>query len=275
MSGAALAVETYIKVEYDLPYFEPEKGETAAAKHQLLDLYWTDNSVAKPVVIYVHGGGWAFGDKSEVHQKPSYFVSQGMHFVSMNYRLRWEYSIYHQVADVASVVNWVVNNAATYGFDPDKIILMGHGAGAHLVSLVATDEKFLRAIGLSLKNILSVVAIDTAGFDIRRQIESSGLLDARLYSLIFGDKESVWVAASPISHVAAGKNIPGFALLYVVGSETTVPQTKAFAKKLSDASIDAIIIPGNEKTNQSIDEEIGTEGDQPTLALMTFIRAKL
>ena len=138
-----------------------------------------------------------------------------------------------------------------------------------------TDEKFLRAIGLSLKNILSVVAIDTDGFDIRRQIESSGLLDARLYSLIFGDKETVWAAASPISHVAAGKNIPGFALLYVVGSETTVPQTKAFAKKLSDASIDAIIIPGNEKTNQSIDEEIGTEGDQPTLALMTFIRAKL
>ena len=48
-----------------------------------------------------------------------------------------------------------------------------------------------------------------------------------------------------------------------------------FAKKLNAAEVEAIMIPGNEKTAQSINKELGDKGDIPTQALMAFIRAKI
>jgi len=255
-------------------YYEDE------AKHdpdlQSLDIYWQSKQDKLPVIIYVHGGGWAFGDKINIHQKPDYFLSQGIAVVSMNYRLRWDYRIFDQAEDITSVIVWVKNNAETYGLDADKIILMGHAAGAHLVSLVATNHSYLKAAGLSLGDIVSVVAIDTASFDINRlMVELGSFIERRQHQLIFGNDEEVWRQSSPIHHVASGKNIPAFAILYVARDEETKLQAMGFAKKLNDAEIDTIMIPGNEKTAQSINEELGKTGDIYTQALMAFIRAKI
>lgn len=243
---------------------------------QSLDVYWQNKQQKLPVIIYVHGGGWAFGDKAEIHRKPDYFLSQGIAVVSMNYRLRWDYRIFDQAEDVASVVVWIKNNAETYGLDAGKIILMGHAAGAHLVSLVATNPNYLKAAGLSLRDITSVVAIDTASFDINRlMIELGSFVERRQHQLIFGNDEEVWKQSSPIHHVSSGKSILSFAIIYVAQDEETKLQAMGFAKKLSTADIEAIMIPGNEKTTQSINEELGKTGDVSTHALMAFIRAKI
>ncbi len=243
---------------------------------QSLDLYWQSKQDKLPVIIYVHGGGWAFGDKADIHQKPDYFLSQGIAVVSMNYRLRWDYRIFDQAEDVASVIVWVKDNAETYGLDATKIILMGHAAGAHLVSLVATNHSYLKAAGLSLGDIVSVVAIDTASFDINRlMVELGNFIERRRIEIIFGNDEEVWRQSSPIHHVTSGKNIPSFAILYVAQDEETKLQAMGFAQKLSAAEVETIMIPGNEKTAQSINEELGKKGDIYTLALMTFIRAKI
>ena len=89
----------------------------------------------------------AFGDKNEVNHKPDYFVPNGFAFISMNYRLRWDYELFHQLEDVVSVVSWVHENAGAYGPDASRIVLMGNGAGGHLASLVGTDERHLKGGG--------------------------------------------------------------------------------------------------------------------------------
>jgi len=257
----------------DLVYASDEK---AGFEFQTLDLYWQDNAAPRPVILYVHGGGWLLGDKADVGLKPAYFVPNGFAFISMNYRLRMEFDIYDQLEDIASVARWVRENNEAYGLDPNKIILMGHGAGAHLVSLIATDERYLKAQDVSFDSIPLVVTIDTLSFDIPRVMTELGsFLERRNHSLVFGQSEDVWKAASPISYVREGANTPAFALLYVSDNESTSVQTKSFAKALAKAKVEAILIPGNDKTAQTIDDELGRSDDRSTQALITFIRIKI
>ena len=262
-----------IQIARDLVYGPRESKD---AHLQSLDVYYQDTRTARPVVIYVHGGSWAFGDKQEVNHKPEFFVSQGISFVSMNYRLRWDYKLYDQLEDIASVVGWVKENSGTFGFDPERIILMGHGAGAHLVSLVATDSSYLRARELDVSDLRAVVAIDTLSFDIPRVMKELGnFVERRQHRLIFSDEEQVWEAASPIHHIKENRNIPSFAVLFVADNEANTLQAKAFTKKLSQAGIDTLMIPGNSKTSDTIDAELGELSDTPTQAMMAFIRAKI
>lgn len=261
------------QVTRDIYYGDPEARDR---NYQSLDIYWWDDRKRRPVIIYVHGGGWAFGDKADVQEKPAYFLGQGMALVSMNYRLRWNYKVEHQAEDIASVVDWVRKNAGSYGFDPSRIILMGHAAGAHLVSLVGTDETYLKQKGMSLADLKAVVAIDTESYDIPRLMDELGtFVQKRHHRVIFGDDRESWIAKSPITHVEAGKKFPAFAILYLPENEPSTVQAKAFAKQLSKAGSEIILIPGNEKTRETIDEELGREGDTPTQALITFIHAKI
>src|SRR5205814_9652546 len=98
-----------------------------------------------PVVSYVHRGEWTKGDKSEVSYKPKFFNDNGVVFVSTNYRLYPAAKFPAHAEDVASAVRWAVDDVAKYGGDPKKIVLMGHSAGCHLVTLVALDPKYLKA----------------------------------------------------------------------------------------------------------------------------------
>ena len=272
MTAVAAESVTY-KSTLDVSYVSTSDSDSDL---QSLDIYWQDKKQKLPVIVYVHGGGWAFGDKSDVHQKPDYFLSRGIAVVSMNYRLRWDNTVLDQVEDVVKVVLWVQQNAEAYGLDPNSIILMGHAAGAHLVSLAATNQSYLQSAGLDLQAIKAVVAINTASFDINRlMIELGSFVERRQHRLVFGDDEEVWRQSSPAHHVKTGKHIPAFAILYAASSEGIKLQAMGFAKKLSSADVETILIPGDDKTSESIDEELGSEGDVSTLALMAFIRAKI
>ena len=101
-------------------------------RHLSLDIYPTSQPNA-PVMIYVHGGGWRRGNKSNVDAKPAAFNQHGFAFISMDYRLIPEVDIAEQVGDVTAAIAWVKSNIARYGGDPNRIFLMGHSAGAHLV----------------------------------------------------------------------------------------------------------------------------------------------
>ncbi len=277
-----LSIAAFASAEQEAPPFEITRDiyygdETVADRNlQSLDVYWQNKQQKLPVVVYVHGGGWAFGDNAEVHEKPGYFLSKGIAFVSMNYRLRWDHRIFDQAEDIASVVAWIKSNAEAYSLDADKIILMGHAAGAHLVSLVATNQSYLKVAGLALGDITSVVAIDTASFDINRlMIDLGSFVERRQHQLIFESEEEVWKQSLPIHHVSSDKNIPSVAIIYAAQQEETKLQAMGFAKKLNAADVEAIMIPGNEKTAQSVNEELGKTGDVSTHALMAFLLAKI
>jgi len=229
-----------------------------------------------PVILYLHGGGWAFGDKQDVHLKPHFFTRNGFAFVSMNYRLRWDYKVYDQVVDVVSALRWVQEEGAAFGLDGSRVVLMGHAAGGHLASLVMTDPSYLKAEGMSGLNVKAVISIDSISYDVPRLMRELGsFIERRQHELIFSGDEKVWAAASPSTHVGKGAYIPAFALLYNPELASSSLQARGFAKTLSDAKASVIMIPGSVDAPSKTDELIGTAGNITTGALMAFLRSQI
>lgn len=240
------------------------------APHLLsLDVYAPARPLAKPapVVVWVHGGGWAVGDKANAMQyKPAFFTSAGYCLVSVNYRLsperntndpnRVRYPVHEQ--DIAAAVAWVHAHIARYGGDPERIALAGHSSGAHLVALVGTDESFLVARQLPLRAIKAVIALDTEAYDVPAHMQDRP--PSEMYLSAFGDDPEVWKRASPRYQVAAGKGIPPF-LLVTRG----LPERRAFctdfAAALQNANVSATVLELGGYSHEAVNRQIGAPGE--------------
>ena len=182
-----------------------------------LDIYYNSNTeTQKPVVIWVHGGAWSIGDKtSQIENKVSLYQSLNYVFVSVNYRLspypyeldnpdRIMYPTHNN--DVADAIKWVYDSIDQYGGNPNKIALLGHSAGGHLVALTGTNNSFLESRGMSLSNIKGVAAIDTEGYDVLAKVQDN----TNLYINAFGTDSTSNVEASPVYNIEDGTTYPKF-----------------------------------------------------------------
>jgi acetyl esterase/lipase len=244
----------------------------AGGERTRLDIYAPAEGVQLPVVIWIHGGAWQMGNKSMVHQKPEAFNAKKLILVSINYRLHPAVGYQQQAGDVAQAIRWVRDHAEEFGGDPKHIFLMGHSAGAHLAALVGTDGRYLEAAGLTLKELSGIVLLDGAGYDIPRQIEQAMLPRLKsLYTSVFSEDLAAQRAASPITHVAGGKGIPPFLILHVTSRRDSKAQSNALGEKLRQAGVDAKVVPAQGKTHATINRELGSHDDTPTLAVFEFL----
>ena len=102
-----------------------------------LDLYLPEKAARpRPVILYVHGGGWQGGDKS--NGPALRFASKGYAVASMNYRFSQHATFPAQIYDCKAAVRWLRANARKYGLDADHIGAWGGSAGGHLVALLGT-----------------------------------------------------------------------------------------------------------------------------------------
>jgi acetyl esterase len=90
-----------------------------------------------PAVIVVHGGGWRSGERGDFPLWNAWFASKGYVVFDIDYRLSPPPTWREAPADVGCAVGWVKENAARYGVDPRRVVLMGRSAGAHLALLTA------------------------------------------------------------------------------------------------------------------------------------------
>ncbi|HML21971.1 MAG TPA: alpha/beta hydrolase [Aggregatilinea sp.] len=235
-----------------------------------LDIYAAPDASNAPVIVFVHGGGWSLGDKTSVYLKPDHFIPMGYVFVSVNYRLVPDIAFPDNAQDVADAIAWVQANIATYGGDGGQIYLMGHSAGAHLISLVATDGQYLQAAGTDLPALSGVIALDSAAYNVVTRGESRRGLGP-LYENAFGTDETVWAQASPALHVAPDKGIPPFLLVYTGATDAHGVETTAFAQALEDAGVRAEVVSATDHTHASLNRQLGAEGDAPTAAVDAFL----
>jgi arylformamidase len=266
---------TPIHTAFNLAYAQTAGVE---ADLQMLDVYYSDPiSTRRPVMIYVHGGGWTSGDKTHVDAKPRFFVDAGYVFVSVNYRLSPQAKFPAHVEDVAAAVAWVIKHIETYGGDGSRIFVSGHSAGGHLAVLVSSDERYLKAQGLGLSAIKGVVSIDTAGYDF--SIFASRCKNHVLpepYSIPFGQDPAFWQLASPVSYIQAGKHIPPMAIVYSgdvgIGSDVRRElMATEFAVRLSAASIPNILIGAPDKNHGQINNDFGQSGDEMGQKAIEFL----
>src|SRR5690349_5672917 len=93
-------------VKRNIPYGNHER--------QVLDIYAPSGAKNRPVVFWIHGGGWQVGDKSDVQEKPRVFMEKGFVFVSTNYRLLPSVDMGTIVRDIARSIHWVHDHIAEY-----------------------------------------------------------------------------------------------------------------------------------------------------------------
>ena len=105
---------------------------------QNLDFYKTDRAIA-PLLVFVHGGYWQSGDKSDVGLIAEPYVTAGIHVAVINYSLAPQARMEDMVVEVRNAIKWLHANALRFGVDPQQISIMGHSAGGHLVSSMVTD----------------------------------------------------------------------------------------------------------------------------------------
>lgn len=166
---------------------------------QRLDVYLPQSPRNAPVILMVHGGAWRTGDKAMsrvVDNKAARWLTRGVIFVATNYRLLPTPPL-EQARDVARALAFAQAEAAGWGGDPAAFALMGHSAGAHLVSLLNSAPQI--ALELGARPWLGAVALDTAAMDIVATMQGRHY---RFYDKAFGSDPAQWQAGSPFQRLS-------------------------------------------------------------------------
>lgn len=266
---AEVCLAAEMKVERDVAYAEPKSDR------QSLDVYAPASGTEHPIVVWIHGGGWRQGDKAAVQVKPQAFVDRGFLFVSINYRFVPQVTLKEMTGDVAKGIRWVHDHAKERGGNPNSIFVMGHSAGAHLAALVCTDERYLKAEGLSLAIVKGCVPVDTAAYDVPRRFAQSDEKKAGAGKAVFGEEEASHRELSPITYVGKIKMIPPFLILHVADRADSKNQSEHFAKALQEAGVAATVFAAAGKTHGTINSELGLPNDKATQAMFEFVDRRL
>lgn len=237
---------------------------------QALDLWVPAGTKNAPLVLFVHGGGWKRGSKSNAMGRamPAHMLEQGYAFASVDYRLVPHSTVEDQAADVAAALAFLLARADDLGIDRTRVVLTGHSAGAHLVALVGTDERYLKTAGLSFADIDGVMPNDGAAYDVPAQMAQAGRFMAGTYEQAFGTDLARQRALSPTFHAAA-PNAPAFLLIHVQRKDG-IAQNTALAEALrrTGTAVEIGSFPGDGlKGHAEINRKLG-QPDYPATPVM-------
>lgn len=232
----------------------------------------------RPLVVWVHGGGWTEGDKADgIQDKVRLFTDAGYVFASVNYRLTEpdlvpaapRHPVHDQ--DVADAVAWLVQHSEEIGADPDRVAVLGHSAGGGITAAVATDGTYLSAHGLGVDAIRCAGSIDGEGYDVTRGATHPDPNVNTTYLNAFGDDPDVWERASPVNNVRRDAGIPAF-FIAARGTAMRLDLHAEFAAALRDADVPVTVIDARELDHAEVSDDIGDPDDTVvTPALMEFL----
>ena len=250
---------------------------------QVLDLWLPEGATsATPLVIYIHGGAFQFGDKGMVGGKVQPLLDAGFAVASLDYRLSGEATFPAGAQDVKAAVRWLRANADTYDLDPDRFATWGESAGGHLASLVGTSggqETVLDDPALGNADVSSEVQAvvhwygptDFLLMDTQAA-EPSGCPSPESHDPA-DSPESLWVGApiqdvpetvseaNPITYIADATALPAFSIA-AGDADCNVPyqQSEILAEALTEAGEDPqlTILPGATHADARFDETLLT-----------------
>lgn len=148
------------------------------SRHRL-DIYQptaSDHSGSSAIVVYVYGGSWKSGERGYYRFVGEALSSLGFVVVIPDYRLFPEVRFPAFVDDIALAIAWAREHAREIGGDPDRIVLVGHSAGAHIAALISVDRRYLDHAGVpptAIRGLIGLAgpyAFDPLAYDSTRPI---------------------------------------------------------------------------------------------------------
>lgn len=228
---------------------------------QTLDVYRArGGSGPAPVILMVHGGGWCVGDKAGggvVEHKVAHWAPQGVIVASANYPMVADGdNALAQARHIARALAFVQAHASEWGGDPAAVVLMGHSAGAHLVSLVNASAALRAAEGA--RPALGTVSLDAGAVNVVTQMPHVYPFLKTRYREAFGTTEAEWIAASPYHQLAAGAG-PWLGVCSTQRQDDPCAQARAYADKSRALGIPADVLP-QAKGHGAINKTLGEPG---------------
>ena len=213
---------------------------TADSTPLKMDVYFPSAGGPWPGLVYVHGGAWLRGDKSEAAGFASGMTSQGYMVVSINYRLYPTAKYPAMIQDVKCAIRALRANASEYNLDPNRIAAIGASAGGHLVALLGTSDQ---STGLDVgeyidqsSRVQAVVAMAPVT-DLTRHFPNA---DIELMRHVGFGEDNI-LEASPITHVT--KDDPPFLLIHGDRDEVVpVEQSQLMYDRLFQANVPAQLL---------------------------------
>ena len=223
---------------------------------QRLDVYRPANAQNAPVIFMVHGGGWRRGDKDAagvVNNKVEHWLPKGYIVISVGYRLVPDVTPIGEAQDVAKALAMAQDKARSWGGDPSRFVLMGHSAGAHLVSLLTSAPSIASNAGAG--PWLGTVVLDSAAYNVVDIMQKKHF---GLYDEAFGNDQQLWRDASPILRLSSAP-VP---MLLVCSSQRadSCAQASAFADKARSLGGRVSVYP-IEMRHGEINAQLGAPGD--------------
>jgi acetyl esterase/lipase len=234
----------------DIPY------QNDTLKKHLLDIYLPANATGKvPLIVFIHGGGWLGNDKYSdmgyMKETVAEILKSGYALASIDYRFSTQAIWPAQMLDCNAAVSYLVDNAQKYGFDTDRIALMGFSAGGHLASMV----------GLANNNQIDAFYLPGTNrkFDFKGVVDFYGPADLTLFpgaidakspeGLLIGaaplDRPDLAKMASPVSFV--DENDPPFLIIHGEKDDLVSPRQSQLLNswlKVKGVPTELIIVPG-------------------------------
>lgn len=189
-----------------------------------LDVYFQPIPVGtRPIMLYIHGGGWNSGNKEFDIQKIRSILDSGFIFVSTNYRLspnpvdldnpnRVKYP--DHVRDVAKAFSFLMKFLPLIGGDTSKVCLIGHSAGGNIALTLGLVPHFLEDYKLNGSNIQCIINLDGAGINIPEFVKVINGSYRNWFLNAFGTTEVEQRRASPLHQFSRDRILPAVLMVY-------------------------------------------------------------
>ena len=262
-----------IDVRLDMPYFAGSRDPK-----QQLDLYLPrSRSQPFPLIIFVHGGYWKPLDRRWVQSLlgthgnvGAAFAHRGIGAAIVGYRQ------YPQVQtgdesldDIASAIRYVKGMATTWGGDPERLIVIGHSAGGHLVSLLGLDPRVLLRNGVESSAVAGFVSVDGV-FDLHAALGYLKPDQGAILRTLFGPDDSALANHSPISYARADH--PSMLFVDSTGDEAVcLDGFRHMRKRLAQAGSRARFVELEGLGHNETIIRVGMENDPLMPILLEFV----
>ncbi len=215
---------------------EPEKHNFGQHKRQYLVHYRPKgaNTQNSHVVIYIHGGGWQFGNPEMFRPNAQLLEQLGFHSFFLSHRRIPTHNIRHMMEDVASGVKQVIEVMGAEGIGHKRIILGGVSSGANLAALLYYDSNLLIENGIA-RTVFSGLFLMAPPLNLNAMWNSPTLM------LLAGKRSSkMFAEASPIFHIEKKEDIQTLIVHPEKDGMVSLKSTETFIEKADEIGIDNI-----------------------------------
>jgi acetyl esterase/lipase len=245
--GLEKVVNKTPEVPGDIEEIKNIEYKNSNGKSLQLDIYKPKNLVKPaPLLVFIHGGGWTGGKRADYLVYLLAFAKKGYITATVSYRLVKD-SVYPACAeDITDAVQWLFKNGDKYGYDPDRIALIGGSAGGHLALLAAygwrkpgaNDDTMI--VPVSAHKIKAVVDLYGPA-DFTTEFAKNNATVINFLGHTYKEKPELFTEVSPVHYL--DKDDPPTMILHGTSDKTVpVSQSDELKKKLDSLAIPNVYI---------------------------------